>query len=400
MKTTRAPAGVLLLGILVGLGGSVRADVPPGRLWTYQYLLVTSNTERELAPITEHIVHDPDLQEPEIGDFAAQVLLTRYDDPGYPWKNKLRLIRVIAAMQSKRYDTVLALLEAKTPADDDEARKELKIARKKARNAADAYVPGTVDIQAIVREMDAAALAAQPTTEQGRHLAEFKGETIDELFAWAGKPQQIASGQTRVSDGLLVQVKIQRLAFFYRGLGRVVFRYDTGPSDKGWLFNEVVADPLAFEQEMPYRAHPQDHGQPDEAHLEMIQLLSNDTEAMRKALELNNMRGARPIEFMDTAAEILATQFKSAVDPAKVDAYAWICRLLAEHGGPRYAAILQRVAAEASDSKLRRHAEQKIEPTAEYSAEPYVPGTISLDAQRARYPSLYPESTFQNNRGK
>jgi hypothetical protein len=30
--------------------------------------------------------------------------------------------------------------------------------------------------------------------------------------------------------------------------------------------------------------------------------------------------------------------------------------------------------------------------------EAYVPGTISLDAQRAKYPPLYPESTFQSGR--
>jgi hypothetical protein len=30
--------------------------------------------------------------------------------------------------------------------------------------------------------------------------------------------------------------------------------------------------------------------------------------------------------------------------------------------------------------------------------EPYVPGTISLAAQRTKYPSLYPDSTFQSGR--
>jgi len=361
-------------------------------------VLVTANTERELAPITDHIVHDPGLQDTGIGDFAAEVLLARYDDQGYPWKNKLRLIRVLAAMHSRRYDAVLDLVQAKTPDDDDDARKELKVAHRKARDAAPSYVPGSVDIQAIVREMDASALAAKPTTEQGKHLAEFAGEDIDDLFAWAGKPQQIVSGQTRATDGLLFQVKVQRITFFYRGLGRVVFVYDTSPSDLGWLFQAVVADPLAFEQEFSYREHPQDHGQPDEARLEMIQLVSNYTSAMRKVVELNHLRGSRPLEFMDTAAEILATQFMTADDPAKVDLYAWICRLLAEHGGPRYAAILQRVAAETPDSKLRRHAEAKIQATADVPADPYVPGTISLEAQRAKYPTLYPASTFQSGR--
>jgi hypothetical protein len=289
-------------------------------------------------------------------------------------------------------------VESKTAEDDEETRKELNVARKKSRDAAAAYVPGSVDIREIVREVDAAALAAKPTTEQGKHLAEFKGETIDELFEWAGKPQQIVSDQIRATDGFLIQVKIQRITFFYRGLGRVVFGYDTSPSDKGWLLQAVVADPLAFEQEFSYREHPQEHDQPDDARLEMIQLVSNYTASMRKVVELNNMRGRRPLEFMDTAAEILATQFKTADDPGQVDLYAWISRLLAEHGGSRYAAILERVAAETPDSKLRRYAGTKIAASTETPADPYVPGTISLEAQRAKYPSLYPESTFQSGR--
>jgi len=370
--------------------------VTPGRLWTYQYLLVSSDSEHELAPITEHIVHHPELQVPAIGDVAAEVLLARYDDKDYPIQNKLRLIRVIAAMRSARYDAVLDRLETRTTRD--EARKELRDARKKARDAASAYVPGTVDFHALVDTATASALAAKPTSEQGRHLAEFKGGSIDDLFTWAGRPNQIVSGQTRVTDGILINVKIQRIAFFYRGLGRVVFGYDNGVQDKGWQFQAVVADPLAFEQEFSYRPRAKELGMPDDRTLEMTQLVSGYTASMKNVVETSYHRDSRPLEFVDTAAEILATQFQTADDPVKVDMYAWICRLLAQRGGQRYTAILHRVAAQTSDPKLKRFAQLPLEATAGVPAEPYVPGTISLDAQRARYPSLYPESTFQSGR--
>jgi hypothetical protein len=373
-------------------GADASAEVSAGRLWTYQYLLATSMTERELAPITEHLVHDPELLESGLGDFAAEVLLARMGDRNFPLQNKLRLIRVVGSMESARYGTVLDRVDAQSSLP--EVQKEVRAARRKGKNPAAAYVPGTVDIQAIVREMEASALAAKPTTEQGRHLAAFPGGTFDALFEWAGKPHQIVSGQTRVSDGLLIHVKIQRITFFYRGLGRAVYGYKNGK----WLFQAVVADPLAFEQEFPYRDRAQALGLPDDATLEMMQLVSNYTASMKNVVEKNYHREHRPLEFMDTAAEILVKQFQAANDPATIDAYAWICRLLTQHGGNRYATILQKVAVGTTDSKLERFARLPIEKGSELPQEPYVAGTLSLDAQRAKYPTPYPESTFQSGR--
>jgi hypothetical protein len=386
----------LLFALLVVAGADASAQVEPGRLWSYQYLLATSVTERQLAPITEHIVHNPDLQVSEVGDFAAEVLLARFDDKEFPLQNKLRLIRVIGSMRSTRYDAVLDLLDKRSTRD--ETFNELSDARDKGRKhvAASPYVPGTIDIHAIARDMETAALAAKPTTEQGRHLAEFKGSSIDELFAWAGKPHQIVSGQTRVSDGLLIHVKIQRMTFFYRGLGRVVFAFPQGGDE--WEFQSVVADPMAFEQEFPYRDRAQELGLPDDATLEMQQLVSNYTASIRYVAEKSYLRGHRTLEFMDTAAEILISQFQTANDPVKVDMYAWLCRVLTRDGGSRYAAILRTVANQAADSKLQRYARQKIEANSSFPPEPYVPGTISLDAQRAKYPPLYPDSTWQSGR--
>jgi hypothetical protein len=384
----------ILFALVAVACADASAQIPAGRLWTYQYLLATSLTERELAPITEHIVHDPNLQEPELGDFAAEALLARWDDIHFPLPNKLRLVRVVGSMESKRYDTVLDQLDARATRDD--AKKELRDARKNRKNTAAAYVPGTLDIHAIVREVDASALAAKPTTEQGKHLADFKGGSIEDLFAWAGKPQQIVSGQTRVSDGLLIHVKIQRISFFYRGLGRVVYGYNQNMDE--WQFQSVVADPLAFEQEFSYRDRAAELGLPDEATLDMMQLVSNYTASMKNVVERNYHRERRPPEFMDTAAEILAKQFQTAKDPVTVDTYAWICRLLTQYGGDRYAAILETVAAQTRDDKLRRFAKLPIQAGSVLPQEPYLPGTISLDAQRAKYPSLYPDSTFQSGR--
>jgi hypothetical protein len=363
-------------------------------VWIYQYLLATSITERELAPITEHIVHERSLQIPALLDFAAEVLLARIGDRGFPLQNKLRLIHVLGADKTPRYTDVLTrvLEQSKDPL----VAREVHGAMNTRKPAGPGYVPGTIDIHALAAELDAAALAAQPTTAQAEHLANFSGETIDELFEWQGKPQQIVSGQTRVSDGILIHVKIQRLTLFYRGLGRVVFGYEKDFNE--WTFQAVVADPMAFEQEFAYRERAAALGLPDDPTLEMMQLVSGYTASMRQAVELNYRREAVPPEFLDTAAEILVTQFAAVKDPVTIDMYAWICRLLTTRGGQRYTAILRRVAAETTDSKLKRFAQLPIEPTAAAAAGPYVEGAVSLAAQRAKYPPLYPDSTFRSGR--
>jgi hypothetical protein len=374
----------LWLAMLLGLCPLIAAAQEDDRVWAYRYLLVTAQTERELAPVAEHIVKD-ELPDTSLTDVVAEILLTRAADPAYPPENDIQLLKVLAAARSRRYDAALTRIA--------EIAKDAKVvswaqAGKRRRFKRDevAYVPGDTDLQAIVDEMRAAALSVKPTTAQGQHLAEFRGSTIEDLFAWAGRPQQIAGNRTSFTDGIIT-IKGDRLAFYYRGLGRVLFDFDRLQRD--WVLKGIVVDPLAFEGEFATF---------DPAKLGMTQLVSGYTASMKNAVEINHRRGARTLEFMDTAAEILATRFRSSEDPAAIDMYSWICRLLTQHGGPRYAAILERVAKDTTDDKLQRFATLKIEPAPDVPATPYVPGTISLERLREQYPSPFPESTFQSGR--
>jgi hypothetical protein len=387
------PGTTLALALLFGSASPATAASPDARVWTYQYLLATATTERELAPITEHIIEEKALHRAELLDFAAEVLLARIGDPAFPLQNKLRLIRVLAVGKSPRYNGVLTRVSELSNSND--VRKEARSAIRKKNAAAEPYAPGTLDIHAIVAEVDASALAAKPTTAQGEHLAKFPGGTFEELFEWAGKPQQIVSGQTRVSDGFLIHIKIQRITFFYRGLGRVVYGYNG--AKRVWLFQAVVADPLAFEREFSYRDRARELGLPDDPTLEMMQLVSGYTASIRSVVERNYLRETRTLELTDSAAEILATRFEAANDPVEIDMLAWICRLLSKHDDQRYAALLSRVTRDARELKLSRYAERSNE-KGKKAAEPYVPGTISLAAQRVKYPSPYPDSTFQHGR--
>jgi hypothetical protein len=390
-------AAVILMALLPVVAAAVD-ETPDALVWTYEYLMATSHTERELAPIAARAIEDErvygELPGHELTDFTAEVLLARFNDPDFPTESKVLLVKVLDAAKSRRYGTVLSRVR-------DQARDQPVInyarsaARRWIRDHEDEYVPGSVNFRALVADAEAAALKATPVTAQGEHLAQFSGGTIPELFAWAGRPHHVSSLQTRFSDGL-IDVKLQHIAFYYRGLGRVVYGFNRLTHE--WKFQTVYADPLAFEDEFPYRQRAAGLGLPDTATLEMAQFVSGYPQAMKRVVEINLNRDSPRLEFLDTAAEWLATRFATMTDEQSVDVNGWICRLLSQRGGQRYAALLQHVAIESGERKLQRLARLDIAKAAGVPPEPFRVGSVSIDAQREKYPSPYPGSTFQNHR--
>ena len=390
MKKTRTPhaARLCFVMLLVAFGSVARADEPSADLlWSYRYLLASAYTEREMEPIAGRITW-VELPNTALSDFAAEVLLSRLEDPAFPAGSQVLLVKLLIEANTDRYDAVLALLREKSK-DQKAKRLARESTHRTNRSHQVPYQPGSIDVRTIVTDMEAAALAAKPTTAQAEHLAQFSGGTVSQLFEWAGRPQQILSNQVKFND-----LSVQKIGFIYRGIGRFVYGND--PLFRKWAFKGFDADPLAFEQDFAYRERAQQLGLVDDATLEMTQLVSVYPAAKRRAVEINDRRAKPSLEFMDTAAEILVTQFQTAGDERDIDMYSWMCRLLTDHGGQRYAAILARVAAETQDSKLQRYARSKIETTNAAPATPYIPGTISLAAQLAKYPSPYPETTFQS----
>jgi hypothetical protein len=115
---------------------------------------------------------------------------------------------------------------------------------------------------------------------------------------------------------------------------------------------------------------------------------------MKVAAEESEHSGKADPAFLDAAAELLLKQHRSATDWHTIDAYAWMCKLLTAQGGPRYAAVLRRVALETTDRKLEAFADKPLQKVNAANATPYVEGSVSLDALRAQYPPLYPQRTF------
>jgi hypothetical protein len=164
------------------------------------------------------------------------------------------------------------------------------------------------------------------------------------------------------------------------------------------LFQSAAVDPLAFEAFMPYRARAAEFGLPDDTAIRMAQLLSRNLPAMRIVLEESYGLAQVPVEFLDTAAEILAQGWKTPGDEVAEDVYAWTIRLLTIKGGPRYAPLLAQIAEETQSLKLRKWARLTVQKPAGIPRTRYIAGSVVLTEMAARYPSPYPGVTYTNGR--
>jgi hypothetical protein len=355
--------------------------------WTYRYLAVNATHDGELMVALNGIARTPDAHTRDTYDVLAQLLLDiapRKQDWQYSAPNIARLL--VNGKEAARYHTVLESLRG----DISPPRSRIPYARQLstlARERAEQYVAGAIDVAALREGYVREALAAAPTMTQALAIAGLKASaSLDELFAAAGRPAHVGTNGEKVND--IMGVGVRQLWFYYRGIGRVSYDFQR---DGGWGFYQFIGEPMTFETWMPYRARAKEFGLPSAEHVAMVQLLSGNPTAIRVSAQAMH-RVETPVEYMDTAAELMLRNHETVSDPIASDAYAWLCSVLAERGGPRYARVLARVKKNAKDDKLRRYAEQPIHKTAHQDV--FVPGALSLDSQKAKYPSLYPQITL------
>lgn len=294
----RKLTGLIFLVVAALAGSSDAADEDPAIpaiVWTYEYVLATADTDVEIAPIADRIAKDGWLPRQALTDFAAEVLLARVAQPAFPRETVIALIGILDKARSTRYGEVLSRVSEQTKSMlVDRAARDAN--SRWIRGKSDQYVPGSIDIAAITAPVQASARTVKPTSAQGEHLSRFRGDTFAELIDWAGPPQHVSAKQKNYQLGGPIGIKANRIAFYYRGVGRVLFELDRVNHD--WVLHSTVADPLAFEQEF---------GILEGASLEMTQLVSGYPAAMKNVVQTNFRRATRSLEFLDTAAELLVT---------------------------------------------------------------------------------------------
>jgi hypothetical protein len=407
----RACSGALVAALVIGLcspGGSAFA-AKPGTQWTYQYWLSTSERGTELRYVISSFVQDTSLHEPAMLDLLAEAMVRGMDRLDYSQLELLRMAQAFEQVDAPRYAHVMDVVSRSaarlSPYLDDNLKYRKKVlaitsglAARHAGTREEQYQPGAIDLTSMRSRFVTATPMRKPTSELGREMSKLPtgvtGATFDDVLPVLGTPQYLTLGIRKqkyvgphvhgIRFGSQTEERISgvnRMQFYYRGLGRVTFHYK---HQSGWRVARVIADPVYFEREMP---EP-----PDDMTLRMHELLSGGYRNARQAVEAHSPVSFTP-EVKDTAAEFLVRNFVPAKGKIVDDAFVVICRFLANSDRERYGALIADVAARSTDKRIKELA-ASIDLTGHDPARRYQPGSVSFEELRRKYPPLYPDSTF------
>lgn len=346
--------------------------------WSYEYLLATAGADQVLAPVLSDLYS----QEGPVGEYTlnlvAEVLYANYENKQYSVNNIVWLLKVLATSGDYSYRTLVGTVDSAW-----RYKKVRKIVRKYLKEAsattATQYEKNGVDIDFLKDKYisDAVYSDIRLNGLNPKLMDMSEKSTIEDMFSIVGTPQHIDSGSARMN-------------FYYKGQGRAVFGYD--PSD-GWVFKNIVLDPLAFEVYMPYRDQAEKYELITTQHLLIAMLMSNSASAVKIVAKRIHYHGGGNEELLDSAAELLLSRFYLDESPTHIDAYSWICKMLARRGGRRYKDVLEHVGAVSQRMKLRRYARVRLSDDVDMTDEIYVKGGVSLEDLRVKYPSPYPKLT-------
>ena len=364
------------------------AQVPEDPLlWSIRSSLAMSRHPRHLAPMLAEVERNPTVRNQAMFDFIAELLVDTSGDAEYPEQSATDIATMMLRMKSGRYREAAIAVTGRTPYPKvRRLAQQYAVKHRKTRDPQ--YAPGTIDLPALRQKFIADALAFQPTPELARRIDQLPvGSKLESLFAVAGRPQFVDSTQWRIRDE--VDIRVEKLFFYYRGIGRVTFEYS---DEAGWYLRSFIADSLAWEPLMPYRVLAPASGLIDGPRLDMTRVLSPHSIGVRYALEEQYDRKSVPLEFLDSVAELLLQSEAGATHPVVIDTQAWMCRLLAEKGGRRYARVLGTIARGAHDEKVKGYARVPILVVEGVPTEAYQPGSVSLVSQREKFPPLYADA--------
>jgi hypothetical protein len=377
----------LLAAFLLGAATVAGANDDTPADWTVAYLAAGSTPPERIGQVLELLDSDTGGLPPRALDLLAEYLVRNAANPQLDGADARKLAEVIGRRGGDRYVAAMrAVREQEGPVLLEKAVFAYLVDHP---SAADGYVPGVINLAAQRTLHVTRALATEASEERARKLGELaRGDTLERLFDVMGPPQHVAS----------FAMEVHRLRYYYRGAGRVVFGFVKG---QGWRLQSVVADPLAFEPEMPYRSRAAELGQPDDATLRMIQLASGTPVAFKIAIDDTlgllerdaTATATAPLEFFDRAAEYLAENFRD-VKHENEDTLSLIARLLTRYGGSRYTPLLREVASKTNSLKLRKWAKMPLRRSVVPLRTPFVAGKFDTAAFTKKYPSLYPDVTY------
>jgi hypothetical protein len=385
MNTARIRTVFALVATLFLLGAAPAFAVDDPHVWSVRYMLINGTDDATLIGATSEVANHSALRTAEMHELLAELLAQIAAGKMTAPQTAVDIVRIFsAAPEAQRYHTLVRSVRRLSERGMEQAQSTYT--KRFPRAKGDQWVAGGIDFEALRKQFADAALAAEPKPGQAQALANLpKKAGLAELFAKVGTPAHVRPRDTRAVKKY-GSVDLRQMIAYYRGIGCVTLNY---LDDVGWYVFSMDLEPLAHEDAMPYRRYAAAYGLPDDASLALTQLLSGNTAAMRMSAIAMHRLETPPPQYMDAAAEMLLRDHASVKGDERVDAYAWLCNVLAERGGNRYRHVLATVQKGAKDLKLRKFAGQPVLKL-KVPALRYVPGSVALEALARQYPSPYP----------
>jgi hypothetical protein len=384
IKTARIRAVLAIAAALGAMAPLPAFAVDDPHTWAVRYMLVNGTDDATLIGATSEVANQSRLRTAEMHELLAEVLAEIASEKLTAPQTAVDIVRILnAAPEGQRYHVVVRSVRRISERGMEQAQGAYT--KRFPRAKGDQWVTGGIDLGALRKASADSALASIPTLEQAQALTNLPKMTgLGELFAAGGMPAHVRPRDTRAAKKY-GSVDVRQMIFYYRGIGRVTLNY---VDEIGWhVFSKDLA-PLAYEGAMPYRRFAAAYGLPDDTSLALTQLMSGDLAAIRmSAIEMHRLETPPP-QYLDAAAEMLLRDHATVAGDERIDAYAWLCNVLAQRGGIRYRHVLATVQKGAKDLKLRKFARQPMF-NLKVPAPRYAPGTVSLDELARKYPSPY-----------
>jgi hypothetical protein len=376
---------VLALVAAVGVLGPVPAfAIDDPHTWSVRYMLMNGTDDATLIGATSEVANHSRLRTAETHELLAEILAEIASGRMTAPQTAVDIVRILTvAPEAQRYHT--AVRSVRRISERGMKQAQNNYTRRYPRAKGEQWVAGRIDREAFQKKSAEAALAVKPTLQQAQALTNLsRGTGLADLFAALGTPAHVRPRDTR-SVKKYGGVDVRQMIFYYRGIGCVTLNY---LDDVGWHVFSKDLEPLAYEDVMPYRRDPAAYGLPDDMTLALTQLLSGDSAAIRMSAIAMHRLETPPPQYLDAAAEMLLRDHATVAQVERVDAYAWLCNVLAERGGMRYRHVLATVQKGAKDLKLRKYAAQPVL-NLKVPAPRYVPGSVDLDDLARKHPSPY-----------
>lgn len=212
---------------------------------------------------------------------------------------------------------------------------------------------------------DQAVRASRPRSAQlvGQFDALRKGQTIDEVYAALGRPDEVQAetitGRKMGHGPVQIRDSRDAIAFVYRGAGTIRFAFD---EDKGgWR----VADGTS-EKDLYWSQRGGRFGT-----LAEWVATGNETDLIKISERLRHEERVER-EVLDRVADRIY-ELREDPDDDVSDALAYLCKNLAKSGDGRYKQFLEDVGDNAGDKTLRKHARKAANSLPDTREPAYVP---------------------------